>query len=64
MAEAYFDTTVRISGKNGAANDGSRWMNVFKIVIIIPISSSLYSSISAPQSEQRWQILSSLVGPT
>lgn len=58
-----FETIVRISGKNGAANAGSRWINVFRMVIMIPISSSPYSSISAPQSEQRWQILSSLVGP-
>lgn len=50
---------AKISGKNGAANAGSRCINVPNMITIIPISSSLYSSSITPHSVQRWHTQSS-----
>ena len=41
-------TVNRISGKSGATNEGSWCINVPRIVIHWPISSSLYSSFGIP----------------
>lgn len=49
--ETDFVTTRKISGKSGAAKDGSRWMNVPRLIIHRPSSSSEYSSFIVPHSE-------------
>lgn len=49
--ETDFVTTRKISGKSGAAKDGSRWMNVPRLMIHKPSSSSEYSSFIVPHSE-------------
>lgn len=49
--ETDFVTTRKISGKSGAAKDGSRWINVPRLMIHKPSSSSEYSSFIVPHSE-------------
>jgi len=51
LTASYVATTLRISGKRGAASAGSRWTKVPRITIHRPSSSSLYSSFTVPHSE-------------
>jgi hypothetical protein len=44
---------LSMSGSKGAAKAGSLCMKVPKVTIQSPISSSLYSSLTVPHSEQR-----------
>lgn len=53
---SYLVTTPSISGSNGAAKDGSRWINVPRVIIHNPSSSSEYSSIIVPHSEHLYRI--------
>lgn len=53
QGKTYRDVMVSISGRKGAAMAGSRCIKVPSMTINMPISSSVYSSMTAPQSEQR-----------
>ena len=52
----YLATTCSMSSNSGAANAGSRWMNVSRQIIAIAMVSSSYSSNTAWHSLQRFTI--------